>query len=721
MNMNFLNNKNNNWIGLKTLILFMIVFLTVDEVQAQDKWRWLNPIPQGNPVVGIHFSSPDSGWFIAKELYKTEDGGQTWQLSENSPSIKLINMFFLNSSDAFIMDNQDNIARTRDGGESWEIFSTNSPVGLNDMHFVNRDTGFAVGSWGTIMWTFDGGESWIQVHSDSSTHLLSLHFATDNVGYAVGFSGSVFKTINGGTFWISIETGVDEILQGVFFATPEIGWVVGHKETLLKTVDGGETWESQSNAAMSKVNFFEVVFKDSLIGYAAGSEGRIFSTRNGGEEWIKEDIDVGRFIWFLSLSLYDEDGLVAAGSAGLIMKKDSISGDVSKLSIGTSAINFQSIDILEDNTIFVGGLGEPDANLYKSTDLGVSWEPIPLPNDSWVFQVTHDPAGNVYVPGNRGKYYRSSDIGETWESYEAPVQFWGLDFPSVDTGFGFHGQVNQIYKTINAGMSWELIFEDPTIFGIIDMKFLNTTQGIAVGSNGFIATTNDGGETWERRVSGAVNDVNKVKYYTNEFLYAAGSWGTFLKSLDGGETWEVIDTGFEYRHASVHFSHPDTGWIGGDFGQIHKTYDGGTTWLEEEKLSFGLQLSVIGVKQRYVIFASGGGNIITNMPYSVVSVTDEGEYEPLKTPILRNYPNPFNPVTIIEYSVEQQSHVTLKVYNILGQEIAIIVDRELSPGNYSTILNASNWTSGIYISNITITELNTKKEIILSRKLVLMK
>ena len=148
MNMNFLNNKNNNWIGLKTLILFMIVFLTVDEVRAQDKWRWLNPIPQGNPVVGIHFSSPDSGWFIATELYKTVDGGQTWQLSEESPSIDLKNMFFLNSSDVFIMDNGDNIARTGDRGESWEIFSTTYPVRLNDMHFINRDPGFDVGIGG---------------------------------------------------------------------------------------------------------------------------------------------------------------------------------------------------------------------------------------------------------------------------------------------------------------------------------------------------------------------------------------------------------------------------------------------------------------------------------------------------------------------------------------------------------------------------------------------
>ena len=723
MNMNFLNNKNNNWIGLKTLILFMIVFLTVDEVQAQDKWRWLNPIPQGNAIVGIHFSSPDSGWFIAKELYKTVDGGQTWQLSENSPSINKSSMFFFNSSVAYIIGGSGDdtaIARTRDGGESWEIFSIENTSNTQDLYFISPDTGFVVTAFGSINWTWNGAEDWIRVFSDQAVSLGGIYFPTKDVGYASGDEGVVLKTINGGIAWESVHTGINKLLLDVYFITAEIGWVVGLGGTILNTMDGGNSWQSISKSFMSDVRFFEVAFLDTLKGYVTGSHKKIYSTINGGITWKDENIPEGG--WNMSALSLQSDGTVIAGSEnGMIIKRDVTTKQWSKLSRGTSAINFQSIDIAEDNTIFVGGLGVPDAKLYKSTDFGENWEPIALPGDPRVGDVSHDPVGNIYISGDKGKYYKSSDSGATWEIFEPPMIFWGMATPSVDTLFGFNGFYDEIYRTIDAGISWELVFENLSISGLTDIKFYNTMEGIAVGDGGFIATTNDGGETWQGRASGTFNDVNRVKYFNNEFLYAAGSWGTFLKSLDGGETWEVVNTGFSYRHFSVYFLDVDTGWISGDFGHVFKTVDGGASWTEEPHLSWSKQLSVIGVRDEYVIFAGQDGNIITNMPYGVVSVTDEGEYEPLKTPILRNYPNPFNPITTIEYSVEKESRVSLTVYNILGQEVAELVDGDLSPGNYSTILNASKWTSGIYISIITITELNTKREISLSNKMVLIK
>lgn len=63
----------------------------------------------------------------------------------------------------------------------------------------------------------------------------------------------------------------------------------------------------------------------------------------------------------------------------------------------------------------------------------------------------------------------------------------------------------------------------------------------------------------------------------------------------------------------------------------------------------------------------------------------------------QNYPNPFNPSTTIDYSIPKAGNVQIKVYDILGNEVATLVDRYESPGSHSVSFNASNFASGIYI------------------------
>ena len=63
----------------------------------------------------------------------------------------------------------------------------------------------------------------------------------------------------------------------------------------------------------------------------------------------------------------------------------------------------------------------------------------------------------------------------------------------------------------------------------------------------------------------------------------------------------------------------------------------------------------------------------------------------------QNYPNPFNPTTKINYSVPNSGFVTLKVFNILGQEVATLFSGQLHPGKYVATFDGSNFASGVYI------------------------
>ncbi len=79
----------------------------------------------------------------------------------------------------------------------------------------------------------------------------------------------------------------------------------------------------------------------------------------------------------------------------------------------------------------------------------------------------------------------------------------------------------------------------------------------------------------------------------------------------------------------------------------------------------------------------------------------------------QNYPNPFNPTTIINYSIPEDAHVSIKVYNILGREISTLVNRDKKAGSYSVEFNGADLASGVYIYSIKSCEYSESKRMLL--------
>ena len=82
---------------------------------------------------------------------------------------------------------------------------------------------------------------------------------------------------------------------------------------------------------------------------------------------------------------------------------------------------------------------------------------------------------------------------------------------------------------------------------------------------------------------------------------------------------------------------------------------------------------------------------------------------------LSNYPNPFNPTTKINYSTKEKGNVELKIFDLLGSEIATLVNEEKTPGNYEVFFDASNLSSGVYLYTI------KAGSFVQTRKMLLMK
>jgi hypothetical protein len=83
--------------------------------------------------------------------------------------------------------------------------------------------------------------------------------------------------------------------------------------------------------------------------------------------------------------------------------------------------------------------------------------------------------------------------------------------------------------------------------------------------------------------------------------------------------------------------------------------------------------------------------------------------------LLQNYPNPFNPFTKIKYSIPYQQHVIIKVFNILGNEVATLVDEVKPGGTYEVEFNASGLTSGVYLYTLQAGEISETKRMILMK------
>jgi hypothetical protein len=114
---------------------------------------------------------------------------------------------------------------------------------------------------------------------------------------------------------------------------------------------------------------------------------------------------------------------------------------------------------------------------------------------------------------------------------------------------------------------------------------------------------------------------------------------------------------------------------------------------------------------RYSKWNSGS----TFYPFTWIDYTSaENNAEPIHSfELFQNYPNPFNPITKIKYQIPEQVFVTIKVYDVLGKEIATLVNEEKPNGNYEVELDAKELASGIYYHRITAGNFSQTKKMVL--------
>lgn len=182
--------------------------------------------------------------------------------------------------------------------------------------------------------------------------------------------------------------------------------------------------------------------------------------------------------------------------------------------------------------------------------------------------------------------------------------------------------------------------------------------------------------------------------------------GFFTYSSDGGENWSTPEKFtpesplLDWRYPSIAEVVPVTVTDGEAF-TIHIVMQGDTL----PGSTVNTEGMPVGVTAQYYHFSAD----------VIIGSTNGNEGVITTYTLEQNYPNPFNPSTTIKYSIPTESFVQLKIYDILGTEVATLVNEEKSTGSYYVVFNASGIPSGVYFYTFSAGEFN------LSKKMILMK
>jgi len=172
-----------------------------------------------------------------------------------------------------------------------------------------------------------------------------------------------------------------------------------------------------------------------------------------------------------------------------------------------------------------------------------------------------------------------------------------------------------------------------------------------------------------------------------------------------------------------HFLVKDTGYIGLAIYDYHTTikfytYNGMTgSWVLLQP-DGDYQARDLGMKTAIVVSSNAVYAFNPESDPTGLTDDDKGEFLPEKAQIHQNYPNPFNPSTVISYSLPHRSHVTISIYNLLGQRVKTLVETEQAAGDYSvrwdgTGEDGSEVSTGIYFYQITTDDLRTGRKMLL--------
>ncbi|HAY34599.1 MAG TPA: FlgD immunoglobulin-like domain containing protein [Ignavibacteria bacterium] len=714
----------------------------------------VDPVNPSIVYVGTGEANGGHNNFAGGGIYKTTNGGQTWQLSglENTVSIGRIVIDPLNPlkiyaaavGSYFGPNPERGVYKSENGGSTWNrILFLNDSTGAIDISMdpINPNNllaamwqrtrypngGQLYGPSSGIHKTTDGGATWTVLGpanglpNSSSSNVgrigISTSASSPNISYALYTNGSTysgfFKTTNAGLNWTNANP--NGTLQNGFST---FSWYFGNVRvhptdpntvyvldfSVNRTTNSGVAWsELQSNNI--HVDQHALAFKPGDPGRTIfGNDGGIYNSSNGGNSFTKvSELPVTQF-YEIGIDANNPQRLYGGTQDNGTNR--TLTGSLTDWTTIYDGDGFYVIvDFTNPNIIYAesqnGGLG-------KSTNGGTSFSSATngIPSGekrNWSTPVVMDPNNNNIL------YYGT----------------------------------NKVYRTTNSATSWSAVSPDLTNGNQTRLGTVTSIDVAKTNSNIIIAGTDDAnvwittnnGSNWTkvsqtlpyRWVTRVVFDPqnDNIAYVTYNGLKWKDPQPHVFRTDNRGQTWQNISSNLPdapVNAFAVDPLRPNVLFVGSDVG-AYVSFNTGQNW---QFLGSGLPMvSVYDFKihpTAYYLVAGTHGRSMYKIDLTlVVGINSSGENIPENFTLEQNYPNPFNPVTTIKYTIPEKGNVSLNIYDVSGKLVRSLLSSEQNPGSYSLVWNGtdninSNVSSGIYFYTLNLDgNISKTKKMILIR------
>ncbi len=692
---------------LRKTVIMMVFFAFGLTASAQ----WTRTAgPEGGYAAGLFATSE----FVLVGLedggvYRSTDLGATWQYASYGLTAEGSggNCFAVLGPYVFVGSDRG-VSRSTDQGMTWSALDIDAPFGgiAVSSLALNGSTLYLGSPWYGVYSSTDSGTSWVKKSTGLSDTTIMALIADAGLLYAGTDGSGVFESSDNGDSWHLSSSGLGGgNAQRVYHLASGGGIVIaGTRAGAYRSTDHGVTWSAAASGMTSRdVASLGVFGTDFLAGtYGSG----VFRSTNGGIDWEPSstgwsDGNVRAF----GVS----SGVLFGGSYGESVVYASTDGGVHWSPSGNGITSKSITALAAGGSRVLAGTGD---GLDVTTDAGATWTDAAEFTNKQLYAFASSGGWTFAGTGGQG-LFASSNQGESWidANGNLPASGWRPVYSAAaDPTYVYIGTADGVYRSSDYGVSWE-----PAKAGMTDSvayALCSANGTIFAGTNTLMYRSTDHGTTWTASTNGlrsyrilSIVNVDSVVLAA----YAFGGNPTVYRSTDAGDSWNPTTDGLATYSTTIQTLHVHGKNVfgGTSANGVWLSTDRGESWSDiSEGLSGpGLAISALTTVGEFLYAGAERGGV-WKRPLSDVVVSVEG-----KTTfgiagsfgLEQNYPNPFNPTTIIRYSVggsrlqgSGTSDVRLVVYDVLGREVAVLVNEKEGPGNYQVTFEAGNLTSGTY-------------------------
>ncbi len=708
-------------IGASIGLLFLLILVAIPR-RTDAQWVQING-PYEGAVCSI--AATDSFIFagtVVGGVYRSNDSGLNWELTigitQNSfPQCMVASGDYVYAGSSI----GQGISLSTDNGATWRTINNGLPpdpeppgfpTGVIKMLAANGSNVFTyIYPPGNFYLSTNEGSNWIDANTENISGISSIAVAGDY--FIVGSATGVYVSKDSGVTWNQIGL-IDSAITSL--AVSDSNLYASTSRTLYLSTNQGETWSSASSG-LPDIGIARLSANGKRI--IANTTSGFYLSTNGGVMWsalgrvgfvpayASPDafIPVGTNLYFV----YSDYGIYKSTNNGATWAAANTGieeGEITAL-------------VATRNTAFA----HTSTALYASSEDGTSWIPIqnveqPLAaTDSIVYGIR---GGGVCYSGDGGNNWitPSNTDFDSIGDWPANLAVMGTNiFLGTYSAIGILGAAEDgIYLSTDNGASWRR-----TQVRGADVSLLITNgTDVYAESRAPLIVSKDTGSTWDTVTTQFLPSALAFRGAEMFGVSFGSSGGVLLSgvlhSSDEGNQWEAIDAGLPgpgqwVTCLAVHGSNVFAGTTVG----VYVLDKDDTSW---SAINTGLPSSSGHVNYLAATDSNlyaGFSGTVWKRPLSeiVTSVTPPSGSIPKTFLLSQNYPNPFNPSTVISYRLPFSSHVTLKIYDVLGRQIKTLVDEKQISGNHSVTFNAATLPSGVYFYRLQAGTFSQTKKLVL--------